>query len=500
MNLAAELVFLPDAVRALDRCAIERHGIPGYTLMQRAALASLLAIRARWPERRRWLVCCGAGNNAGDGYVLARLARAEGIEVTVIALADPARLSGDAASAWRDFHAQGGRLVQLSEAPFAAADLAVDALFGTGLSRAPGGAWLRAIELLNGFGGTRPVVALDVPSGLDAGSGAVPGAAVAAALTVSFVGHKLGLYVGRGPDLAGEIEFSSLEVPAAAYHEAAPVARLVTPALAGGLLRPRPRTAHKGLFGHVLLVGGNHGMGGAVRLAGEAALRSGAGLVSIATRTAHAAALTAARPELMIHAVEEPGALGPLLARAGIVAIGPGLGQDGWARSLLAEVLAHDLRCVVDADALNLLASAPQPRDNWVLTPHPGEAARLLGETAGQVQQDRLAALEQLVGRYRGVILLKGRATLVGRDGNLPLVLDGGNPGMASAGMGDVLTGIVAGLLAQYPAADPQAVAACAAWAHATAADQAMAALGGPRGLLAGDLPGRLPSCLNPSR
>lgn len=498
MSLPAELVFLPEAVRALDRCAIERHGLPGYTLMQRAAQASLEAIRARWPGCRHWVVCCGAGNNGGDGYVLARLARDQGINVSVVALADPRGLAGDAATAWRDFHAQGGVVLQLSEAPFAAADLAVDALFGTGLSRAPEGAWLRAIELLNDFSRLRPVVALDVPSGLDAGSGAIPGLAVRAALTVTFVGHKAGLYLGHGPDQAGEIVFSGLGVPEAAYHEAMPVARLVTPALPAGLLAPRSRTAHKGLFGHVLLVGGNHGMGGAIRLAGEAALRSGAGLVSVATRAAHAPALTGARPELMIHAVEEPAALAPLLERASVVAIGPGLGQDGWARGLLAAVLQQDLPCVVDADALNLLAAAPQPRGNWVLTPHPGEAARLLGESSGRVQQDRLAALARLVARYQGVVLLKGRCTLVGRDGNLPLVLDGGNPGMASAGMGDVLTGIVAGLLAQYPAADPQGVAACAAWAHAKAADRAAETLGGPRGLLAGDLPGWLPSCLNP--
>lgn len=498
MSLAAELVFLPDTVRALDRCAIERHGIPGYTLMQRAAQASLEAIRARWPGCRHWLVCCGAGNNAGDGYVLARLALEQGMKVTVIALADPGRLAGDAATAWRDFQARGGQVLELGEAPFVAADLAVDALFGTGLSRAPEGSWARAIELLNGFARSRPVIALDVPSGLDAGSGAVPGIAVAAALTVTFVGHKLGLYLGHGPDQAGEVVFSGLGVPDVAYDEVVPAARLVTAARMADLLAARPATAHKGLFGHVLLVGGNHGMGGAVRLAGEAALRSGAGLVSVATRASHAATLTGTRPELMIHAVEDPAALLPLLARASVVAIGPGLGQDGWARSLLAAVLECDLPCVVDADALNLLAAAPQPGDNRVLTPHPGEAARLLGETTGRVQQDRLAALERLVARYRGVVLLKGRCTLIGRDGHLPLILDGGNPGMASAGMGDVLTGIVAGLLAQYPAADRQVVAACAARAHAQAADQAVSAQGGPRGLLAGDLPAWLPSCLNP--
>jgi NAD(P)H-hydrate epimerase len=237
-------------------------------------------------------------------------------------------------------------------------------------------------------------------------------------------------------------------------------------------------------------------MAGAARLAGEACLRSGAGLVTVATRAAHALAINAARPELMCHGVEDARALQPLLERARVVAIGPGLGQDAWARALLDTVFACERPLVLDADALNLLAGSPRRRDDWILTPHPGEAARLLGLDTGVVQGDRLGALARLSERYGGVIVLKGAGTLIGRAGEIPALCDRGNPGMASAGMGDVLTGTIAGLRAQTRNAWD--AARVGVLAHALAGDAA--AQGGERGVIAGDVIARLPSCLNPPR
>jgi len=494
MTAPASNAYAAAAVREMDRIAIEELGIPGYDLMRRAGQAAFDCARQRHPGARRWLVLCGAGNNAGDGYVVARLALAAGLRVAVVALSDPRGLTGDAAAAWRDFERAGGSVNPFSDAVCAGADLVVDGLLGTGLARPLEGAWLQVVERVNAAG--RPVLALDVPSGLDADTGQPLGAALRADVTVTFIGRKQGLYLGRGPDHAGEVRFADLGVPAEKFAHVAPQLRLFGTAERLQALPRRARTAHKGDFGHVLVVGGNDGMGGAARLAGEAALRAGAGLVSVATRPGHAAALAAARPELMCRGVTSPADLDPLLARATVVAIGPGLGQDEWARGLLARVLECRQRLVVDADALNLLAARPGRRDDWVLTPHPGEAGRLLGTDSAAVQADRKAAAAALVERYGGVALLKGRCTLVAAQGHLPWVIDAGNPGMASGGMGDVLTGLVAGLVAQSPAALALATA-CAADVHARAADEL--AREGERGLAASDLFGPLRRWLNPS-
>jgi NAD(P)H-hydrate epimerase len=268
------------------------------------------------------------------------------------------------------------------------------------------------------------------------------------------------------------------------------------PGLIARVLPRRRRTAHKGEFGHVLIVGGGPGMAGAARLCGEACLRSGAGLVTVATRAAHALAINAARPELMCHGVEEARALRALIERANVVAIGPGLGRDEWARAMLGAVLDCGRPLVVDADALNLLAEAPRQHDGWILTPHPGEAARLLGLETRAVQDDRLAALARLTERYGGVIVLKGSGTLIGTAGQIPALCDRGNPGMATAGMGDVLTGAIAALRAQLSNAWDAARAAVLA--HALAGDAA--AQSGERGLIASDVIARLPACLNQPR
>lgn len=487
-------VYTPEQVRELDRIAIEEQRVPGYELMTRAGRVAYNAARAAFPATRCWAVFCGSGNNAGDGYVIARLALEEGLRVRVVALAEPEQLGGDAATAWRDYQAAGGETE-----PFAAntlsddgIDLAVDALLGTGLQREVSGAYADAVGWLNQSG--LPVLAVDIPSGLHGASGAVMGSAVRAAVTATFVGLKQGLYLGKGPDCCGRIVFSDLGIAPIGQDRVQPGLRCPDALHLLNLLPARGRGGHKGRYGHVLVVGGNHGMGGAARLAGEAALRSGSGLVSVATRPGNVAAVAAGRPELMCRGIERVADLDEVLARATLVAIGPGLGSDDWGRELLDRVLSAGLPLVVDADALNMLAARPRRSDNWVLTPHPGEAGRLLGCSTAAVQADRVGALRELQDRYGGSVLLKGAGTLV-TGSPTPWLIREGNPGMASAGMGDVLTGVIGGLLAQCPDAARDDVVAAAARVHATAGDRA--ALGGERGLIAGDVLAELRSCLN---
>lgn len=478
-------------VRAMDRYAIDHSGIPGYALMQRAAQAAFALLRHEWPAARRIAVLCGAGNNGGDGYVLARLALAAGLEVQLAALVDPARLSGDAAQAWRDFRHAGGQCQEFTAATLATADVIVDALLGTGLDRPVTGPLGSCIEAVNAAG--KPVLSLDLPSGLDADNGQVRGVAVRASRTITFVALKSGLYLGAGPDHTGPISFAGLGVPDAARTEHSPLLRRMDEGLLAAALPHRHRTAHKGDHGRVLIVGGL-AMAGAARLAGEAALRSGAGLVTVATRPAAAAAIVAGRPEIIAQAVRSTSALQALAAAADVIAIGPGLGLSHRARRFLSTVLAAGKPLIVDADALALIAAEPQRCEHWILTPHPGEAGRLLGTDAAAIQQDRRGAVAAIVARYGGVCLLKGAGTLVSVRSGAPWVCDRGNPGMATAGCGDVLTGVIAALVAQ--GADLELAAAAGVLVHACAGDRAAA--GGERGVLAGDLVEELPACVNP--
>jgi len=468
-------------VRSFDRAAIDSHGIAGYTLMQRAAGFAWQRLRERWPQARRIAVICGSGNNGGDGYVLARLAREARLEVEVVALAEP-RADSDAARAHADWIAAGGAVLT-AEAPVAAAEVYVDAIFGTGLVRPPHGAAQAWIERMNAADGR--VLALDVPSGVDADSGHVPGVAVRAAETVSFVAHKRGLFSGAATDRCGAITLDALQIPPDVFAAARPDARLLSAQDIAARLPARGKNAHKGNFGHVLAIGGDRGYGGAIRLAGEAALRCGAGLVSVATRAEHVGAMNAARPELMARGVEGPQELEAMLERASVVAIGPGLGQRAWGHALWYAALASGKPAVIDADALNLLArDRPALPAHCVLTPHPGEAARLLGMDTAAIERDRFAAVRAIAARQGAVTVLKGAGSLVATPEGELAVCPWGNPGMASGGMGDVLTGTIASLLAQ--GLDPWNAACAGVAIHARAGD--FAARAGQAGMLAGDL------------
>ena len=492
MTLPLEVYAAAD-VRRIDRCAIESHGIAGYTLMNRAAQAAFDAARSAYPGARRWQVVCGAGNNGGDGWVLARLAAEQGMQVSAVALVAPESLSGDAATAWRDCAAAGGTEQRFEGSLDPAADLLVDAVLGSGLSREVEDDFAAAIEAMNRH--AAPVVALDVPSGLSADSGAVLGSAVHADLTVTFVGLKTGLFLGQGPDHVGRLSFAGLDIPDECRGPIQPRLRRIGDQMVTQALPPRARGAHKGDFGHLLVIGGAPGMGGAVRLAAEAALRAGAGRVSVATDPAHCSAINAGCPEIMCHGVPDARSLGPLLERATAVAIGPGLGTAEWGRAMWQSVQARALPIVADADALNLLAAAPMRSEHWILTPHPGEAGRLTGRSADEVQADRLAALEAIVGRYGGTAVLKGAGTLVSAADGPPWITTSGNPGMATAGTGDVLTGVIGGLLAQ--GLDREAAARVGVEVHARAGD--LAAGDAPRGTTASDILAALRSTVNPA-
>lgn len=479
-------------MRAIDTFAAEKLAIPTYELMRRAGSGAFAVLRRAWPQARNITVLCGSGNNGGDGYVVARLAMLEGLQVRVISTCDTARLQGDAARAYGEFAAGGGSVTPPTAFDFSTSEVLVDAVFGTGIVRAISGELATLIHRANASG--VPVLALDIPSGLDADTGALHGIGIKAQRTVSFAGLKLGFFVGQGPDHVGRIDVNDLGLPPQAFEHAGALANRIADAEIAALLGRRHRLAHKGDNGRVLIVGGGPGMGGAAALAGEAALRAGAGLVTIAAHTSVASGINARRPELIVHAVEYAEDLEPLIETADVLALGPGLGRYEWSSRLFAAVVRSPKRLVLDADGLNLLAATPFMRRDWVLTPHPGEAARLLNCSTADIQADRLGAVRMLSARFDAIVVLKGAASLVLSSDGLPGVCVAGNPGMASAGMGDVLTGVISGIVAQSN--DLARSARVGVLVHAHAGDRA--ALAGERGLIASDLFEHVRACLNP--
>jgi len=487
--------FLPlhgsAAARALDQQASERLAGGAFELMQRAGHAAWQELQVRWPQAQNITVVCGPGNNGGDGYVLALAALQARRAVVVLHLEAHTPQTELAQRACTDYVAAGGQ-VALFPGEFPPADVMVDALFGIGLSRAPEGQAQALIEAVNTQ--PAPVFSLDVPSGVDAALAVAPGVAVRAQVTLQFIVRHLGLHTGAGLEHAGDLLLDALDVPDDLLQRSAPRAQLLTPEMLHNWLRPRRRDTHKGESGHVLVIGGDLGHGGAIAMTAEAALRSGAGLVSVATRKAHVGPLLARRPEAMTRAVESGSDLQPLLDAADVIAIGPGLGQGDWGRALLHLALESGKPLVLDADALNLIATTPRTLRDAIVTPHPGEAARLLGRSTQEVQADRFGAIAELCTRLQATVVLKGAGTLAASEGQVPRVIASGNPGMATGGMGDVLTGVIAALRAQKLGA--LEAASAGALLHGMAGD--VAAKRGQRGLLASDLFDHLQPLANP--
>lgn len=496
-------------VRALERRALAVPGVDGLTLMRRAAQAALSRLRAQWPGARGFTVLCGGGNNGGDGWMMAALGRAAGLDARVSWTHPPQGLRGEASEAAAESLAAGvpatpfdsSRGLGTAADPCGVSagtaidvapelDVVVDALLGIGIVEPVRAPIAAAIAAINSSG--RPVLALDVPSGLCADSGRVLGVAVRADVTVTFIALKTGLLFGEGPEHAGRVALAALEVAPLPSEEVA--WQRIDATQVRAAIPLRRRDAHKGQGGRVCIVGGGEGMAGAARLAGEAALRVGAGRVTVACAAASAAAV-AARPELMVQPlpldpVAAAARLAEWLAVADVIVAGPGLGRDLWALSLLAAVRASGRPTVLDADALFFpLTEVPV---NGVLTPHPGEAARLLGSTASLVQADRPAALRALLDRHAAVVVLKGAGSLVGQQGRVSQICDRGHPVLAAPGTGDVLAGAIGGLLAQ--SGDPWGAAVAAVWLHARAGE--LLANDAGRGVLAGEIAAALPAAM----
>ncbi len=498
-----DALFGADAVRAIDRYVIEQQGVDGFVLMQRAAAACFRQLAASWPEPGRVLVLCGAGNNGGDGYLVAASALRHGLTVECIALASPERLEGDARKAWQAAVSGGVSVreydtlsVEELDSAFTQAGVIVDAMLGTGVTGAPREPFAGMIERCNGA--RAPVLAVDLPSGLDAGTGSAAGAVVRADVTVTFIGLKLGLFTGQGPGVCGRVVFDDLAVAAeAADSGQCPLARRLDWDSVRGWLPQRPANAHKGQFGYVLVVAGDHGFGGAGLLAAEAVSRSGAGLVALATRPEHVSAALARCPSVMVHGLDNGTGLDPLLKAASVIVCGPGLGRNAWGQQMLERVLASDKPRVLDADALNLLASrSAVASQQQILTPHPGEAARLLRCQVEDVEADRLAAASQMQRIYGGTVLLKGAGTVIATGAEIPDIVSGSNPGMATGGMGDVLSGIAGALYAQI--GNPGRAATLAVAVHLEAACRASRDKGF-MGLIPGDVVDALPGVFRES-
>lgn len=490
MNPDPIKLYSAEATRNLDNIAINEFKISGYELMKRAGKAAFNHFQNTYPLAGSILVCCGAGNNAGDGYVIAKLAQLAGLKVKVVSLIDTDKLAGDAKLAWKDWHSLGHQLAQFSVELLNKTDVVIDALLGTGLQRQVEGEWAEVIEAINKS--RKPVISVDIPSGLYADTGAIAGHAIKATSTITFIGLKKGLFTHHGVDCVGKLLFENLSLPSGVYNRQPEQATLLDWEYLKQQLKPRNSSAHKHQLGHVFILGGDIGMPGAIRLAAEAALRSGAGLVTVVSHKEHTPVLLAGRPELMLNPSEDGHLPADFLLKASAVVIGPGLTNSNWSQNLLASALECSAPKILDAGALRLLSKEDGPRNDWILTPHAGEAASLLDDApargaainASTIQESRFTSIEMLHSLYGGHIVLKGAGSLIQSPDQLIQLCPYGNPGMASAGMGDVLSGIVGSLVGQgYSLALATSLAVCI---HSMAGD--MAAADGETGLLASDL------------
>ena len=478
-------LFDTDSVRRFEAVAITVVG-DASVLMERAGQAAWRYALELWPAATRFAVVCGSGGNGGDGYVLARLAHESGREVRVIEHAPSRSRHPDAIAARARYVDAGGRIDAWSGV-LPPADVVVDALFGIGFAGAPDDAASALIDAMDSHGA--PVLAIDLPSGVDATG--VAARAVHAEATIECLLPKAVLRTGAALEHAGRLVCASLEVPER-VERPAPSAFLASAPSLPCWLRRRPRDSHKGDFGRVACIGGDHGSGGAIMLCAEAALRAGAGLVRVYTREAHVPPLLARLPEAMSAPDDDE----IDITWADVVVIGPGLGQGNWGFTRLHAVLDAASTCVVDADGLNLVARhGLSLRPDSIMTPHPGEAARLLGCATADVQRDRVGAARRLAARYGAVVVLKGAGTVVAAPQRVPLIVDAGNPGMATGGMGDVLAGVIAALRGQE--LDAFDAACCGALLHSAAADAAAGQ--GERGLLPTDLMPQLRRLANPA-
>ena len=505
-------------MRELDRATIEDFGTPSLTLMERAGRGVMRAIRDHYPDLAGvpCLVLAGSGNNGGDGFVVARHLREHGADVTVFALAPEPAMSPDARAMRARYAALGASVYGLAEpaarrlpAIAEASELIIDALLGTGATGEPRHPLAEVIAIIQAARARGAhVIAIDVPSGLDADTGALPGACVEADLTVTLGFAKVGCYVDPGREAVGELEVVDIGIPSEAAGRLPERYRLLDAETAAELLPPRARSDHKGRFGRLLVIGGSVGFLGAAGLAGIAALRAGGGLVTVAVPESLADVLAAKAPETMTLGLPETGrrtlsvrAVDEALAAAegaDAVALGPGLSREPETAELIRWLVRKIERpLVLDADGLNAFAgrldelrSAGGP---VILTPHVGEMARLVGLDPESVENRRLTLPTEVARETGQVVLLKGSPSVVAAPDQPAVLCERGNPGMATGGAGDVLTGIILGFLGQR--LTPYDAAAMGMVVHAAAGDRVAARLG-EAGVIAGDLVSEVPAVL----
>jgi NAD(P)H-hydrate epimerase len=503
---AAEMV-------AADRYAINTLGIPGVVLMENAGRACAQVLEERFSRcfPGPLVVVAGKGNNGGDGYVVARILADRGWQVTTLVLAEEQRIGGDAATMLQILRNCAGEVVFVDDVDRLRQhfvnlqpQLIVDALFGTGLVSDVLGLPAAAIALMNEA--AVPLVAIDIPSGVDASTGRICGCAVRADLTVSFDHPKVGHASTPGALHVGELEVVDIGIPVTRRPaDLLPQTWLLDVGAARSLLPKRPPFAHKGTFGHLLVVAGSPGKTGAAALAGDAGIRSGCGLVTVAVpATLHSILEVKLTEAMTVALAEEDGLLAlaaadqiaHLTASCQALALGPGLGQSAELRHLLRQVMATvQLPMVIDADGLNLLAGQleclrERQTKALILTPHPGEMARLAGVSVSTIEADRFSVARDFARQHQVVLLLKGARTIIAAPDGRVHINTSGNNGLSSGGSGDVLTGLIGGLLAQ--GCDAFAAASLAAWWHGRAAEQ-IAANRGEAGMTASDLIGQLP-------
>jgi len=409
--------------------------------------------------------------------VVARLMHQIGTQVMVVRTEEPK--TADANIVCKAYLDAGGNIEDNALEAIACADLIIDALLGAGLTRAPSPTFAELIDAANK--NNCECVAIDLPSGLSGDTGQAFNPTINASCTVTFIGKKLGMYTADGETVCGERIYESLDIDPEVYRRVKPVALLLAPPM----FSPRKSNSHKGDYGNLVITGGDNGMLGAVLLAGRAALRTGAGLVTIASRESHLDQPALSQPELMSQVYEQSGQCDALFNQADAVVIGPGTRENEWGQDLFNATCQHDAARVIDAGGLRLLAASNHKKyEQQVLTPHPGEAAALLGCTTKEIQHDRVAAAKAICEQYGGVCVLKGAGTVIAANDHVH-ICDRGNPGMASAGMGDVLSGIIGALLAQ--GMTPVQAACAGVWLHAASADRAAEEMSQPA-LLASDV------------
>lgn len=494
MTKPENALYRSEQIRACEQQALHSYQLDEHELMSRAGAEAFFFVQNMFPNLNHIAVFCGSGNNAGDGYVFARLAHEHGLSVVVYQCKSLEELPSAAKNAASKAIDAGVDCQSADEPLDNDVELIVDALLGIGLKGPVHGVIATAINQINSSG--LPVVSIDIPSGLNADTGQVESFCVKATATLTFIALKAGMYTLDGPDYCGDIHCKSLQLDPLVAH-CTPISFLLSEATLPLPLNQRKRNSHKGDYGHVLVIGGGPGMPGAVSLTAKAAMRSGAGAVSIATWPEHAKGVLPLVPEAMIWGVKSAKELNPLLDKATVCVIGPGLGESDWAKTLFLAAITSQLPMVIDASALRLLSEHPQIDDNWVLTPHPGEAGSLLACTSKDVQKDRYQSAMDIQQQYGGVVVLKGAGTVIQSAEKQSFVCPKGNPGMATAGMGDVLSGIIAGICAQGLSLND--AAKLGVWVHAVSGDRIAKRLG-EAGILASDLLDILPNILNCTR